>query len=220
MTAADGLRARLRGLTTFPEDLPPFDVERAPAAPAELFLGWLEDAVATGVPAPHAVVVATVGPDGRVTARNVLLTDVDAAGWHFSTPRSSPKALDLAARPRAAMTFFWPVLGRQVRLSGSVSDLGPEAAEHFRARSEASRAGTLVGHQSEHLDSLERYAAAFADALEQVRADPDLVDERWTDHALAPDTVEFFQAARPGNVRLRYRTDGAPGRWTTELLWP
>ena len=220
MTAGTGLRARLRALTTFPDELPGFDVERAPAAPAELFLGWLDEAAATGVPAPHAMVLATAGPDGRVTARNVLLTDVDDAGWHFSTPRSSPKALDLAARPRAAMTFFWPVLGRQVRLTGVVSDLGPEAAQHFRARSEGSRAGSLVGHQSEQLDSLEHYAAAFADALEHVRAHPETVDERWTDHALAPDTVEFFQAARPGNVRLRYRTVGAPGRWTTELLWP
>jgi pyridoxamine 5'-phosphate oxidase len=220
MTTGTGLRARLRALTTFPEELPTFDVGQAPPDPAELFLTWLEDAIATGVPAPHAMVVATAGPDGRVTSRNVLLTDVDAAGWHFSTHRSSPKALDLAARPRAAMTFFWPALGRQVRLTGPVRDLGPEGPEHFRARSEGSRAGTLVGHQSEQLDSLERYAEAFAEALDRVRTDPAIVDGRWTDLALDPEAVEFFQAARPGNVRLRYRADAAPGRWTTELLWP
>lgn len=217
--AEPGLRARLRALTTFPDELPAFDVTAAPPSPAELFLAWLDDAVATGVPAPHATVVATAGPDGRVTSRNVLLTDVDTAGWHFSTHRTSPKAADLAARPSAAMTFFWPVLGRQVRLTGPVTDLGPEPAEQFRARSDGSRAGTLVGHQSERLEDLERYAAAYAEALEQVRADPELVDHRWTDLALDPDTVEFFQAARPGNVRLRYRAD-ATHRWTTELLWP
>jgi len=220
MTTGTGLRARLQALTTFPDELPAFDVEHAPAAPADLFLAWLEDAIATGVPAPHAAVVATAGADGRVTARNVLLTDVDDAGWHFSTHRSSPKAADLRARPRAAMTFFWPALGRQVRLTGPVTDLGPEDPQHFRARSDGSRAGTLVGHQSEPLPSLERYSDAFSVALERVRAEPDLVDERWTDLALAADAVEFFQAARPGNVRLRYRTDGTPGRWTTELLWP
>lgn len=220
MTTGTGLRARLRALTTFPDDLPALDVERAPADPAELFLSWLEDAVATGMPAPHAMVVANAAPDGRITARNVLLTDVDAAGWHFATHRSSPKAAGLAARPAAALTFFWPVLGRQVRLTGRVTDLGPERAEHFRARTDASRAGTVVGHQSERLENLEEYATAYGEALERVRADPDLVDERWSDLALAPDAVEFFQAARPGNVRLRYRADEVPGRWVTELLWP
>jgi pyridoxamine 5'-phosphate oxidase len=220
MTTGTGLRARLRALTTFPEELPTFDVARAPGDPAELFLGWLEDATATGVPAPHAMVVATAGPDGRVRSRNVLLTDVDAAGWHFSTHRSSPKAVDLASRPYAAMTFFWSTLGRQVRLTGPVTNLGPEAPEHFLARSDGSRAGTLVGHQSEQLDTLERYAEKFDEALDRVRADPSLVDERWTDLALAPEAVEFFQAAQPGNVRLRYRTGSTPGRWTTELLWP
>ncbi|GAA4287434.1 pyridoxine/pyridoxamine 5'-phosphate oxidase [Georgenia daeguensis] len=235
----EDLRARLRALPTFPEDLPALDPGAAPDDPAMLFLRWLGDAAADGTPAPHATVLATADAQGRVSARNVILTDLDDDGWHFSTHRSSPKAADLAANPRAALTFFWPAHGRQVRLTGVVRDVGAEASV-FLARSEASRVGTLVGHQSEPLPSLEDYAAAYARTEERVRAEPGLVDPDWADHALAPDAVEFFQAARPGNIRLRYRaerdraTDQGPGegldrrvrrgagraRWVRELLWP
>ena len=233
------LRARLRALPTFPADLPALDPGTAPDDPVVLFLSWLGDAAAAGGAAPHAMVLATADTDGHVTARNVILTDLDDDGWHFSTHRSSPKAAALAANPRAALTFFWPVHGRQVRLTGVVRDLGAEASV-FLARSEASRVGTLVGHQSGPLPSLEEYADAYARTEARVRAEPGLVDPGWADHALRPDAVEFFQAARPGNIRLRYRaerhrgTDQGPGDdlgsrvrrgtgsagWVKELLWP
>jgi pyridoxamine 5'-phosphate oxidase len=233
------LRARLRALPTFPADLPVLDPETAPDDPAVLFLRWLDDAAAADGPAPHAMVLATADGDGRVSARNVILTDLDDDGWHFSTHRSSPKAAALAANSQAALTFFWPGQGRQVRLTGVVRDLGAEASV-FLARSEVSRVGTLVGHQSEALPSLEEYAAAYARTEDRLRAEPGLVDPDWADHALCPDAVEFFQAARPGNIRLRYRaehdrgTDERPRvgldsgverdrgttRWLKELLWP
>lgn len=232
MTLSD-LRARLRALPTFPADLPTLDPEAAPEDPVVLFLRWLDDAAAGGAPAPHAMVLATADEDGRVSARNVILTDLDDDGWHFSTHRTSPKAAALTANPRAALTFFWPALGRQVRLTGVVRDLGAEASV-FLARPEASRVGTLVGHQSEPLPSLEDYSAAYARAQERVRGEPGLVDPGWADHALRPDAVEFFQAALPGNIRLRYRAEqelGADGGraaergparagWLKELLWP
>jgi pyridoxamine 5'-phosphate oxidase len=215
------LRARLRALPTFPADLPALDPGTAPDDPAVLFLRWLADAAAGDAPAPHAMVLATADADGHVSARNVILTDLDDAGWHFSTHRSSPKSAALAANPRAALTFFWPAHGRQVRVTGVVRDLGAEASV-FLARSEASRVGTLVGHQSEPLASLEEYATAYARTEERVRAEPGLVDPDWADHALRPDAVEFFQAAQPGNIRLRYRAEGDPRRsgWLKELLWP
>lgn len=215
------LRARLRALPTFPADLPALDPGAAPDDPVVLFLRWLADAAAGGAPAPHAMVLATAGADGHVSARNVLLTDLDDDGWHFSTHRSSPKAAALAANPRAALTFFWPAHGRQVRVAGVVRDLGAEDSV-FLTRSEASRVGTLVGHQSEQLPGLDEYATAYARTEERVHAEPGLVDPDWADHALRPETVEFFQAARPGNIRLRYRAGHDPRRpaWLTELLWP
>ncbi|MPV36152.1 pyridoxine/pyridoxamine 5'-phosphate oxidase [Georgenia subflava] len=212
-------RERLRTLPVFPSDLPDLDPATTPDEPVPLFRTWLEDAVASGTPAPHAMTLSTAALSGHVSARTLLLKDIDDAGWHFATQRGSPKSQDLLGNPRAALTFFWPAVGRQVRLTGVVHDGGPEAgAADFRARPEASRAATLVGHQSEPLESLEQYRRAHAAVVDRLQIEPELLAPEWTDHFLVPEHVEFFQAAAPGNIRLRYRA-GADG-WTKELLWP
>ncbi|CAM3670223.1 pyridoxal 5'-phosphate synthase [Occultella aeris] len=223
------LRTWLRGLPSFERDrLPPFDPEDAPADPADLFLTWLRDAVAVGSPAPHAMNLATADAAGAVTARTLILKDLDARGWHFATGSHSPKAAALAQNPNAAMTSFWPALGRQVRLTGIVHDLGEEAgAADFLARPPTSRAAALVGRQSEPLASRQEYWDAYAAALARVEADVDgvLVAPEWRVYALTPHTVEFW-AATPdaGQIRLRYRrsADGpsADRAWTKGLIWP
>ena len=214
------LRTRLRALPVFIGASPVLEPAAAPEGPTELFLGWLDDAIAAGLPAPHAMTLSTADHTGRVSARTLILRDVDGAGWHFATAATSPKGRDLAGNPNAALTFFWPGLGRQVRLTGSVSDLGTECgAQDFRERGEGSRAATLVGHQSEPLSSREVYWAAFATSLALVRADADLVPRYWSRYALAPDNVEFWQASTDkGQTRLLYRAED--GHWEKGLLWP
>ncbi|TDE99062.1 pyridoxal 5'-phosphate synthase [Occultella glacieicola] len=215
------LRTWLRGLPSFERDqLPPFDPEDAPADPADLFLAWLRDAVEAGSPAPHAMNLATADAAGVVTARTLILKDLDERGWHFATGSHSPKAVALAQNPNAAMTSFWPALGRQVRLAGTVSDLGePTGAADFRARPPGSRAAALVGRQSEPLDSRQEYWDAYAASLARVEANPDLVAPEWRAYALRPHTVEFWTATPDaGQIRLRFRRD--TDTWTRGLVWP
>ena len=51
---SDAFRPSLRALPEFPEDLPDFYPDEAPDDPAELFRQWLREALAAGVPQPHA----------------------------------------------------------------------------------------------------------------------------------------------------------------------
>ena len=122
--------------------------------------------------------------------------------------------------PHAALTFFWPELGRQVKVTGTAASAGPEASRaDFLARPDLSRAAGLVNRQSEPLGSQAEYERAFAEALRAVTADPELAAPDWTAYVLAPAEVEFWQAPDDGpHTRLLYRadTDG----WTTGLLWP
>lgn len=215
------LRDRLRALPTFPRPgLPGLDVGAAPATPHELFTTWLDDAIDAGVLAPHAVVLSTADAAGNVRARTVILKDVTSDGWWFASRSSGPKGRDLEANPHAAMTFLWPVLGRQVRVTGTVSVADPATSRaDFLARPDLSRAAGLVNRQSEPLGSLAEYDAAFAAALDAVTADPGLVAPDWTAFALAPTEVEFWQASDDGpHVRLLYRQGDTD--WTTGLLWP
>src|SRR5690606_29634828 len=120
-----------------------------------------------------------------------------------------PKGRDLAANPHAALTFFWPELGRQVKVTGSATPAGPEVSRaDFLARPDASRAAGLVNRQSEPLGSVEEYQRAFDEALRAVTADPELVAPDWAAYVLAPTEVEFWQAPDVGpHVRLLYRAD-------------
>ncbi|MER1997943.1 MAG: pyridoxamine 5'-phosphate oxidase family protein [Arthrobacter sp.] len=122
------LRRTLRALPDFASGLPGFDPEQAPEDPAELFLAWLEEALAAGVPQPHAFSLATADAAGNLSSRVLILKDLDADGWHFATSRTSRKGRELEQNPRAAMNFYWYAQGRQVRVAGSVVQLSAEAS--------------------------------------------------------------------------------------------
>jgi pyridoxamine 5'-phosphate oxidase len=209
----------LRGWASFPEELPEFDPDDVPERPDELFLAWLVEA-GEHVLAPHAVTLSTVDPDGAPDARVVILKTVDETGFTVATSADSPKGGQLAKDPRAALTFFWPGRGRQVRVRGPVHPCAPEvSARDFLERPPASRAEALVGRQSEVLDDPGELVAAGAEAARRVESDATLVPPSWTRYLLAPDSVEFWQARHDRrHVRLRYRRVDLG--WVRERLWP
>lgn len=125
---SESLRNRLRALPSFVQALPPFEPSAAPADALALFAEWLEDAIATGVEAPHVFTLATSDTDGAVSARVLRLKDLEAGELHFAGSRTSRKGHDLADNPRAAITFHWHARGRQVRFTGPVRELSAEAS--------------------------------------------------------------------------------------------
>ena len=214
------LRELLRGLKSLPGPYQPFDVARAPASPEALFAEWLQAAIEAAVREPHAMTLSTVDEDGHPDARVLILKNVDEHGWHFAITRSSPKGRHVRQMPNVALTFYWPALGRQVRLRGVAHDMGAEVqAADFLARPHGSRAGALMGRQSDVLESEQALEDALAVQLERLEADPGLVAPQWAVYAVRPDSVEFWQGhEQRRHVRLRYVRGGTG--WTTERLWP
>ncbi|MFD7134403.1 pyridoxal 5'-phosphate synthase [Streptomyces sp. NPDC059894] len=201
-------------------ELRAFDPAAAPAEPLPLFARWLAEAAEAGEREPHTMTLATAGEDGLPDARIVMLHGADAHGWSFATHATSDKGRQLAARPYAALAFYWPTLGRQVRVRGPVGVAPAEAARaDLRMRSTGALAAALTGRQSEVLGSVEELARASEAAWERARRDPATPSPTWTLYRLRPETVEFFQGdERRRHVRLRYRRDA--GDWVAELLWP
>lgn len=220
--AASAVRTRLRRLASFAAELPDFDTSTVPATPEDLFLEWLEHAVAAGVLAPQSVTVSTAGTTGEVSARVVVLKDVTPDGWVFAGQSESPKGRDLAVNPRAALTFWWPGVGRQVRVVGGVVRRpADEAAADFLARPPAARAAYLAGKQSVPMLPTDDLAAALVTAEGEAAARPDDAPAGWTLWSVQPTSVEFWQADHGrAHQRLRYVPTGADGVWATERLWP
>ncbi|MCX5381830.1 pyridoxal 5'-phosphate synthase [Streptomyces sp. NBC_00083] len=213
-------RQLLHTLRVWDTDLPHFDPADTPRTPLPLFQEWLTHAAQAGQVEPHTMALATVDPHGDPDIRTLTLHDADDDGWHFGSHSTSAKGQQLAAHPTAALSFYWPVVGRQVRVRGPVTQGSPAAAQaDLHARSTGALAAALVGRMSEVLGSRSELEAASAAAWERAEADPALPVPTWTRYVLDPTEVEFFQGdARRRHVRLRYRREGAA--WTRELLWP
>ncbi|MGW7524916.1 pyridoxine/pyridoxamine 5'-phosphate oxidase [Streptomyces sp. NPDC054783] len=217
------LHATLRSLRVWDPDvtdLRPFAPDTAPPTPLPLFTSWLAEAVEAGQPEPHTMSLATVDEEGRPDVRIVMLHGADPDGWSFGTHATSRKGRALSAHPYAALAFYWPVLGRQVRVRGPVTAApSPESQADLQARSTGALAAALTGRQSEELSSLEELRRASQAAWERARENPTEPSPTWTLYRLRPETVEFFQGdADRRHVRLEYRS--TEFGWSKALLWP
>ncbi|MGW5528661.1 pyridoxine/pyridoxamine 5'-phosphate oxidase [Streptomyces xanthochromogenes] len=213
------VRAWLRDIEVFAGPLPEFEPEQAPADPTTLFMSWLSEAVRDGLRDPHAMTLSTVDEAGDPDARVLILKGVDAGGWQFAGHGFSPKGRQLAVHSRAALTFYWPEHGRQVRLRGAVVPGSAEDnAADFLSRPATARAESLLGRQSQYLADTAERDEALEKSLAQVRSEPALVDAAWTLYTLAPAEVEFWQAAR-NRVHTRLRYERAEQGWERFRLW-
>lgn len=181
---------------------------------------WLEAAVRSGIMEPTAMNLATVGHDGRPSARIVLLKGIEQGQLCFFTNYLSRKGEQLAGNPFAALTFFWPELERQVRVEGRIAPLAATASDsYFASRPYGSRIGAWASEQSRSIADaatlVERTASLQAQFPDQVPRPP-----HWGGYGLTPDRVEFWQG-RPSRLhdRVLYLPSDAGG-WTLSRLQP
>ncbi len=188
--------------------------------PLELFRRWLEAArAATGVP-DDTMILATATPEGRPSARAVLLRGLDAEGLVFFTDTRSRKGEELAANPRGAVVFLWTPLQRQVRVEGSVALVADgEADAYFANRPRGHRLAAWASHQSQPVASRAELEARMLSLDEEYR---DRVVPRppyWGGYRLRPMEWEFWQG-RENRVHDRIAYHRAPrGRRAEDQAW-
>ncbi len=187
--------------------------------PFEQFADWFAQA-RERVPQADAMVLATASADGAPAARFLLLKEFGPDGFVFHTDYRSAKAADLDANPRAALAFWWSELGLQVRITGSVERLSPEASDtYFRTRPRERQLGAWASRQSQPLADraeLERQLEAVTERYEGSDVER---PEHWGGFRVVPEAIEFWQqGATRLHDRFRYRRDG--GGWTIERLSP
>ncbi|TCD23938.1 pyridoxamine 5'-phosphate oxidase [Pseudomonas sp. IC_126] len=194
----------------------------APDEPFALFRQWFADAVQTEqLPVePNAMTLATVDAEGRPHCRVLLLKALDDRGFTFFTNYDSAKAEQLAARPFAAMTFFWPSLERQVRIEGRVEKVSAaESDAYYQVRPLGSRLGAWASPQSRVIRDRAELERLLAETEQRFLDQAPHCPPHWGGYRLLPERMEFWQG-RPSRLhdRLNYRC--VSNNWQRERLAP
>lgn len=211
-----------------------FDESGRPAAPPEvsltdspfrLFRAWMDDAKQSEPNDPNAMTLATSTPEGRPSARIVLLKALDDRGFTFFTNTLSRKGEELAADRHAALLFHWKTRRRQVRVEGTAEPVSAaEADDYFNTRARISRLGAIASEQSRVLPARsvleERVRAADA----RHPGDDVPRPQHWSGYRVLPASIEFWQDMpfrlhdRTVFVQAGVAQDG--GGWTAHKLYP
>jgi pyridoxamine 5'-phosphate oxidase len=185
------------------------------------FERWFGEACQCDVAEPHVMTLATATPDGRPSARLVLLRGISERGFVFFTNYESRKARELDANPHAALVFFWRELERQVRIEGIVERTSAEESDrYFQSRPVGARISAWASPQSEVVvsrEALEEWCREF-----ETRFGDGVVPRpaNWGGYRLVPESIEFWQGgANRLHDRLRY-VRRSEGGWRIERLAP
>ena len=189
------------------------------ADPLQQFDQWLKEAIASEIPEPNAMTVATVGSNLRPSTRVVLIKGYDERGIVWYTNYESQKGLELAGNPYAALQFHWVELERVVRIEGIVEKVSAEESDaYFATRPLDSRIGAWASPQSQVIPDRTVLVTAAAKYGAKFLLHPPR-PPHWGGYRLKPDTWQFWQGRKSRlHDRLRYRLEN--DAWVRERLAP
>lgn len=189
--------------------------------PLAQFQTWMDDARKADLLDPTAMTLATATPQGKPSARIVLLKAVSERGFVFYTNTRSRKGVELAANPEAVLVFYWDCLSRQVRVEGAVEAvLSQQSEAYFHSRPIVSQLAAAASRQSEVIESRQALEDQMRKMTERYKNAVVPRPNDWGGYRVMPRTIEFWQGRKERlHDRLRY-TRLPEGSWRIERLAP
>ena len=189
--------------------------------PISLFKIWFDEAKKLELNDPNALSLATSNEKQEPSVRMILLKGLSSKGFVFYTNLDSPKSHDLKKNPKASMCFHWKSLQRQIRISGSVTQVTDEEADlYFNTRPYESRIGAWASDQSnimknrkDLLRKIEDYKKKYSDEKKLPRP------KNWSGWNLSPTTIEFWLGDEY-RIHERLRYNKISSFWKKEILYP
>jgi len=177
--------------------------------PIERFREVFEQAAATGIEDPNAMVLSSVDGEGRPSSRVVLLKAFDTSGFVFYTNLESRKGGEIAANPHVCLNFYWRELRQQVRVRGRAEPVTDEEADTYFASRSLFRS---LASRTQLMARVAKFEAKFLGG--KVPRPP-----HWSGFRIVPAAIEFWEA---GTFRLHTRTvfERTLEGWSSHKLYP
>ncbi len=181
---------------------------------------WLDEAYRSSLIEPNAMTLATVDSEGQPSARVVLLRALDAGGLVFYTSYLSRKAQELRHDSRAALLLYWPELERQIRVEGTVEQVGDEQSDaYFASRPRGHQLSAWASEQSEIVDGRELLEQRLQEFASRFEGEDVPRPHSWGGYVLRPMRVEFWQG-RPNRLHDRLLYTRQAQSWQIVRLSP
>ena len=193
-----------------------------PVDPITLFKKWFHELESSGsTDEPNAMAVATQGEDGFPKNRMVLLKRFSYEGFVFYTNYESEKGQAIARDPNVCLSFYWPVMERQVIIKGKAEKIAPNLSDgYFESRPDASKLGAIASPQSQVIPSRDILEDSVRELEVKYEGKEIPRPSFWGGYLVSPISVEFWPG-RPNRLHDRFRyTLGDDLNWIIERLAP
>lgn len=187
------------------------------ACPVAQLARWLDEAIARQLPDAAVMVLATLGADGRLDQRAILLRHADARGLVFFAADASKKIADLQAHAQVSAYFPWYGLDRQVRLSGHVERIAAaETSRYLVMPPECRASAPAQWDQAAGAGSRAFLTQQFNTMRSKFYGGPG--GGHWSGYRIVPERFEFWQGGGPRRRdRFAYLASG-DGVWRIEAI--
>lgn len=187
----------------------------------QLFHKWFYEAEAQENGEVNAMTIASIGLDGFPKSRVVLLKKFNEEGFIFYTNYNSEKGKAILQYPNVCLSFFWPILERQVIIKGIAEKTAAQVSDnYFDSRPEGSKLGAIVSNQSKVIPSRAFLDEKLKNLEKEISGSEIKRPENWGGFLVKPVEVEFWQGrANRLHDRIRYKLE-ADFSWKIERLSP
>ena len=187
----------------------------------QLFHKWFYEAEAQENGEVNAMTIASIGLDGFPKSRVVLLKKFNEEGFIFYTNYNSEKGKAILQHPNVCLSFFWPIVERQVIIKGIAEKTAAQVSDnYFDSRPEGSKLGAIVSNQSEIIPSRDYLDEKLKNLETEVSGSKIKRPDNWGGFLVKPVEVEFWQGrANRLHDRIRYKLE-ADFSWKIDRLSP
>jgi pyridoxamine 5'-phosphate oxidase len=168
----------------------------------------------------NAVALSTVDADFCPHSRIVLLKGMDKdQGFIFYTNYLSNKGQQMFLNPAGSLLFYWPELGMQIRVEGTISKISTKQSnDYFQSRSYLSKIGAHASSQSKILKhNIFLLLKVLLFTFKYPKEVP--LPHYWGGYCLKPVKFEFWKEGKH-RLHTRYIYELQEFKWVIYQIYP